>query len=95
MTQLTKLIHKAVEELSRLKKENRQILSELELLRVSQRRVQGFERENQALKKDHDRIRTRIERMSKNIDKLIEEESSAVAAVAGLVEGAPHEKSLQ
>lgn len=68
---LTKKVQDASRELLTLKNERKQLLSELELLRQQSSQFQPLIRDNERLKKDQDRLRTRLLKMQKKVERLL------------------------
>lgn len=71
LDQLTKKVHLAADELVSIKKERLQLLSEIEILRANNLKAQGLLRENDTLKKDHERLRAKFLKMQKKIDQIL------------------------
>ena len=80
---LSKKVHQAARELTDLKKERHQLLSELEALRRQARGHQHLMRENQKMRQEQDQLRTRLIRLQKKIDKHLLVETTLAAGSAG------------
>jgi predicted nucleic acid-binding Zn-ribbon protein len=69
LDQLTKKVQTAAHELQALKKEKQQLLSEVELLRQELTHQQHAMREVEEFKRNQERLRTRLEKLGKKIDR--------------------------
>ncbi len=67
--QLTKKVQTAAHELVALKKEKQQFLSEIELLRHELQQFAQAGREIEAYKRNQERIRIKLEKINKKIEK--------------------------
>ena len=67
--QLSKKVQTAAHELLALKKEKQQLLSEIELLRQQLEHQTQAMREVESYKRNQERLRIRLEKLSKKIDK--------------------------
>ncbi len=83
LDQLTKKVREASHELLSLKNERRQLLSEIELLRNQSQQVQSILRENDRIKKDHDRLRARLLKMQKKVERLLALELPVMSPFGG------------
>lgn len=67
--QLTKKVQTAAHELMALKKEKQQLLSEIELLRAELHHNQKAMKEVEEFKRNQDRLRIRLEKLGKKIER--------------------------
>ncbi len=67
--QLSKRIQDAAQEIINLKKERRDLQSELEYLYREQHRYQNALRDNERLNREQSRLRVRLERLNKVLEK--------------------------
>lgn len=81
--ELSNRVLQAARELSELKKERRQLLSEVELLRTQVRDLQGSAHENERMKRDQEQLRSRLLRLQKKIDKHLLVETTLAAQSSG------------
>ena len=81
--ELTRRVNQAARELSDLKKDRQQLLSEVETLRVQVRDLQSSARENERMKRDQDQLRARLLRLQKKIDKHLLVETTLAAQSNG------------
>jgi hypothetical protein len=87
LDQLTKKVQQAAHEIINLKKEKTQLLSELELLRQEVQHYQHTIRENELALKTYGRVRSKLEKISKKLEKSMTNEQS----VGLVLEGSNHE----
>jgi hypothetical protein len=78
---LTKRVQQAAVELTSLKKEKRQLLGEVDRLRAEQERLLKSVRENETARRQQEKIRTRLEKISRKIDRHLMSDSSAAVAL--------------
>lgn len=81
--QLTRKVQTAAHELTALKKEKQQLLSEIELLRHELQQFAQAGREIESYKRNQDRLRVKLEKLGKKIDKHMMSGQSLVFAGGG------------
>ncbi len=80
---LTKKVQHVAAELTSLKKENRQLGSEIERLRAENDRMLRSIRDNEQARRQQDKLRTRLEKLSRKIERHLHADSSASVLALG------------
>lgn len=71
LEQLTKKVHQAADELTSLKRERNQLLSEIELLRANALKHNTPNRDVERYKKDREKLRTKFLKMQKKLEQIV------------------------
>lgn len=83
LDRLAKKVEEAANEIISLKKDRKQLTTEVELLRREVQSRQALVRENEKFKRDRELLKTRLTRLQKKIEKQILVEATVQAALGG------------
>lgn len=80
LDQLTVKVKRVAEEIVSLKKENKALVSEIDLLQKEMQTLQSMKREYDQLKRNEERLKTKLEKIDRRLEELLAGESATLTA---------------